>query len=450
MCAISFQTLSSQSFGGVKFSRKAVIDVGASDPERGSVKMRIYSNDGLLEKQVGSQPAAPNKITDSDGFVREVGARVFDAVSDLPKGDLIDTVVIFAPGQGKNGVYGTFNNLFGSTGATLKRINFNNIWDALGTQAVPKAKKKSDNTRTLLAVNDMFGVGSAAIEALATTPKYAPLLKQDGLKGTLAMTGGGCGVITFDIQGNNIQLNGTERGHTLAGGMKMSGRKRTAEGKGASSVALIRNFTEALKLDKDQALKIAQLADARVVTQFQHTLAKTAPRYKAYVGTGAFNEYPVSGDLSKVTLSLKGVGEPRHQEAALKAMATYVDGLAQIAHNDALGGASVFIATGPLLHHGVKPYFEANPEAVRKHFGLKEGDEAETLFDKALSKRIRYKLDGAGRSMARLTNFKVISDLPIEDNTAGGQVFANSQKVGAYHNRFRMPVPEPTPLNTSA
>lgn len=390
-----------------RFSSKAFVDLGASHPG-GTVKIQFVDKNG---KAVGTPQRVllhPDKYAqNSPAFVTRVAQEI---QKQFPKSlhdaaDWLTDTVVFCPGQAENNVLGIAINIKNQQGQSLCDINFDVLSNQLGSISDGKKVK-------VLAANDMFGVGSAAIAALKASPEHKAFLQQPIMSASVIMTGGGCGVIGLQKIGPQIYLTGMEAGHTPTGH-----GKQVLETSSASVPALTRLFAKSLRLSKKDAGKLVDLGIGRVVTQ--HKIVPSNNEEEALIkASGLFVAHK---EEEKTVYKLKKVNSESHNLAAQAAILTYLNDLGRFIAGEAAASKHAVIVTGPLAQ-GISDWLETKGSTLRSE----------------LMRYVDQYLDPSARNLADKNEFRIITDLSLADNTAGGNVFSHAQNVGRF-NWFAIP-----------
>ncbi len=401
----------------IGFGYKLAIDSGASDPRKGSLKITIFKNNG--DKLISScgiekfhTKVCPNGIKSSNDYINGLKARIEDFINNnkvknklkelIGNDKKLKGIALFVPGATVNNKAKVLPNLKDENNKPLKDVNFNEVKNVKG---VDKA-----NEFNLLALNDMAGATAYVAKTLASQEGRI----YSGLKATVCMTGGGCGVSSLKVVNgdsknpdapDDIIVVTTELGHVR--GLKNEG---SVEKEGASVPALISNYAEALRLDQSKINTLLGLGNAKLVTQYPLILDKKSNEAQNLIKTKLFNEKKAQDD--KVKLTLKNVTQEQHNKASNNAVNVYLDAVAQIAQIEAAKGTNEFILTGPLVG-GVKK--------VTKKMGMN--------FDEEVKKRAINLLGPGGKAMADSNDFKVSSDINIPDNTLGGPILLDGDFV---------------------
>ncbi len=384
----------------VGFGYKLAVDSGASDTRKGSLKITMFSNEG--DKLISSNDnelknfpknVCPNGIKSAEDYVNGLKARINSfiknsVIKDIIKGlkgddKKLKGIALFVPGATLDNKAEILPNLKDENDQPLKKVNFNKI---------DMGKKGVDENYKLLALNDMAGAAAYVAKALANKEEL-----NNGLKATVCMTGGGCGVASIKVLNGQTVVETSEMGHIK--GLKTN---KPLEKEGASVPALITNYADTLSLSADKKNKLLDLGNAKIVTQYPVKLEKDCDEAKKIRETELFDE-KVSNNNSSFTL--KELKKEQHEEASGAAINAYLDSVAQIAHIEAAKGTNKFILTGPLAQ-GIK-------QAVN-------GSGSGNNFDKTIKSRAMNLLGNSAQAMADLYKFSIDSSIEIPDNTLGG------------------------------
>jgi hypothetical protein len=302
-------------------------------------------------------------------------------------------------------------NLKDPEGKSLTNIDFKALWPAL--------KEYAGDAPKLLSANDMFGVGTGIISALMAHPQYKSMIEKDGFSGTVCMTGGGCGVIGFRRVGNTLQLEGSESGNIHhANGQPL-------EQTGLSAPALMREYAKALGLRDEQIKTLLETGNARPATEHEIKVKKGTPEYDTLIKTGLFDEKPCKVcNADVVLLSLKGISKADHEKAAWTGVNAYLDSAAQLCQIKMTEGYNALFLTGPIAG-AIQRYLQEN---------------AKQPLEVLLKNKTLAIANVAAQSMGQMSNFKIVTDIQLPDNTVGGLLFAQSQPVSEIPYLYRLPV----------
>lgn len=402
----------------VSFGYKILVDSGASDPHRGSFKIKIVSDDGKkVLLQTDGIPESLEKVGPEGGFITAKDYvdglsnnivsginLVKDKITELK--EKLTGVCVNVPCYVRDNKAKIVANIKDHNDQSILDIDFKTIKDNLQKAGV----EISEDNFKLLATNDLAGAAAGIAQIMARSPKYNDLFKE-GFFGSIWMTGGGTGVADIKIKNGILEIETSESGHNRA---IQSKKDRSIEKYGGSSPALIRNYCKALGM-KDKDIKtLLNVGKAKIVTQFPVKLDKGSEAEKIFMNTGLFKitgEKTYDQGRTRVLLQLKGVNNKDHKKASITAIDKYMKSLAQIASNKILEGANCIILTGPMA---LRIREQVNKDSDKYWDGK--------TFDEMVTNKTIDLLDQTGIKTMQIHDFKIISDIDIPDNTVGGEV----------------------------
>lgn len=423
-----------KSRNNLAFGYKVYVDTGASDPVRGSFKVRIASDDGrklLLDadqlpeslQKVGTPSGFKTGKDYTEGLSRNI-AKSIELVKDKVAGlgEKLSGIVINAPCYVKNNYAETVANIIGA-----EKVDFNDIKNNLKRAGI----ELSEESFKLVALNDLAGAAAGIAKMMANHPESKEQFK-DGFFGSIWMTGGGTGVADIKVKNGVLEIETSESGHNMAINSK---KGRSIEKEGGSSPALIRNYCETLGMKEEDIAKLLQFGKAKFTTCYPLKEDTGSDAEKAFLNTGLFikeKEVINSEGRKKSILKMPNVGKKEHDKASKKAINKYIATLAQMASNKILEGANCVILTGPLAMKVIENV-NSNPEKW-------EGK----TFDQVAMEKTKEMLDQAGVKLVDIHKFKFVHDFVVPDNTVGGELLLKEGTscigAGIRGNWINMPV----------
>jgi hypothetical protein len=400
-----------QQVGKVNFGHVIVADSGASNRQQGSLKMSLVTDAGQ-ELDTFSGTMADKPFVGDKDYLDGLTEKLFmfehnntHAVNALEGNDrALNGIVIYAPAATIDNKANVFANLVKTDGTPLRDIDYNTIIPNLKKLLSVQAGIHSADDLKLIATNDMIGTGSALAKQLVLRGDL-----KEGYQGAFYMAGGGLGAGEIQVVGDKVLVKSTESGHTRISGAGKT--LKTAESAGASSTALIRNFSEALGLSNAKTAAIIRTGNAKIPMQFIIASDDAdAKEIEALRSTKAFTEFDSIVVEGEKLFRLKGVSEKAHQQASRKAVGKFIDVIARMSADRAVEGANQVILTGPLTS-GIGKDLQHNPEL----FGGK------SLVELIATKTFAF-LDQAGQNMAKLNKFIIADNIRVGNNTEGGLI----------------------------
>ncbi len=237
----------------VNFGYRCYLDIGSSDPTKGTIKLVIREGNEILHRLSGK--LCPDGIESSKHFVEQIISvikackeKCIDKINLLPKlKQACEEIIIFTTGRPYPTEKGTyflkrFSTLSTHTNEELKNIDYS-----------PIQEKFKDTKITIL--NDMIGAAGAVLKRI----KY----KKIPNSGLVITTGGGFGTSYFKKVTKNgipyIKISESRDGNREINGHRM-------EKYAASVRALIRNFCKEFGFAQSTIAKYEHAGDARLIT----------------------------------------------------------------------------------------------------------------------------------------------------------------------------------------
>lgn len=407
----------------IAFGYKVFVDSGASDPYRGSFKIKVESDDG--KKVLFATDQIPEKLekvgrngkfTTAKDYVDGLSANIVESLG-LIKDKLAELkekltgVCINVPCYVKDNKAKIVANIRDKKDQSILDVDFSQIKGNLQKAGIELEESKFK----LLATNDLAGAAAGIAEQMASNPKYQDIFKE-GFYGVCWMTGGGTGVADIKVKDGVVQIETSESGHNRAVESK---KNRSLEKYGGSSPALIRNYCQALGMKDKDINALLTLGKAKLITQYPMKLDKGSEAEKEFMATGLFKI--VKDDGKRVGLKLKGVDKKAHLKASKVAIDKYMESLAQLCAMKVDEGAQYIILSGPMALR------------VREDIDDKSKEmwDGKSFKDMVIEKTRSY-LDETGNKMLDLHNLEFICDIEIPDNTVGGRVLIddNTRFIG--------------------
>lgn len=389
------------------FGHKLILDSGASNQNKGSLKMSVVSDSGQEIECFKSVVCLDGFKQDGDylkGFqarIIEVYKKCKNEIAKFSNEDKsLNGIIIYAPGPTVNNTASILPNLRLPNGDSLKNIDYNQLPDMLRSK-LPNVKI-SPNIK-LFAINDMIGAGAAIADNLNENG-----LLKNGYMATYFMAGGGLGAGDIEVINNKAVIKTSEIGH-----MRVSGNGKNIIGigsYGASSTALIRNFGKALGYKQEEIDKLIRTGNAKIATQYQ-VVTKDKSEARNLDETGMFIRKQLGDEIS---YTLKGVTESQHKNAFLKSVNKFVETMAIVSTNKILEGTNHLIFTGPLLE------------------GIDNGLKNKNLgsIENLIKKKTHSFLTPVGKTMAKDYDVKFSFDIPLANNTQSGLTVLKGKYVG--------------------
>ncbi len=394
------------------FKCKVIVDVGGSVKEN-SCKINILSDDGkdsFVKEKTVVNTQGKKYYDNNDDFMEKIASRVKEVYEKIDLSKLNDDakrikeIVLFMPGNvfGRELIYAS--NIKGKNGRGLEDVDFSNIGNLLKKQGL-SVKDDAD----IKLFQDTLGGGMRVAKML-----YSKGLLNEGSHYTVAVTGGGCGIVNIKrFNGDKAILDVTGSSYFTDdnGILKVS----TA---GASTSALIRNFCKSMQIDKRFIDEIAACGFGQMVTKSEFKLDNDAK------GKTLKNILINNTDMYEIGendyIKIKDEYLNKRKYAMNEAINKYADALARFAIIKENECANGLIITGSL---GL-----AIDKACRQNGSSLAG----IVENKIIENYNTYEM---GKLKDR-HNFKVIcnSDFVLEDNTEAKETALNARFIGK--NRY--------------
>lgn len=389
------------------FGHKLILDSGASDQNKGSLKMVIVLDNGQ-EIECFKGVVCPTGFKYDEDYLNGIQIRICEIYKKCKnkiaklstKDKSLNGIIIYTPGPTINNKASILPNLRLSNGEALKNVDYNQLPDMLRTKLTDI---NINSNLKLLAINDMIGAGAAIINNLVEKE-----MLKNGYMATYFMAGGGLGAGDIEIINNKAIIKTSEIGHMRVSG---NGENIVEIGSyGASSTALIRNLGNALEFKSKDIDKLIRTGNAKITTQYR-VITKDKSEAKNLDETGMFIKKQLGNELY---YTLKRVSESQHQKAFLKSVDKFVESMAIVSTHKILEGTNHLIFMGPLL------------EGIDKALKSKNLENIENLI-----KRKTYSfLTPVGKTMAKDYDVKFSFDIPLTNNTQGGLTVLKGKYVG--------------------
>lgn len=384
----------------VYFGHKLVIDSGASNQQKGSLKIALISDNGE-EKHAFNSVVCPDGFKEKDDYLKGITDRVYEMYDEFSKSGKklvgkdknLNGIMVYAPGATKGNIAQELANLHLESGGSLQDIDYNKLPKLL-KRKLAQTEIHIQKKLRFAATNDMIGTGTAILLDIF---KNRPKTLTDGYRASFLMAGGGLGTGDIEVLGKQVYIKSTECGSTHASGS--GSHVKTLETVGASSTALIKNFANALGFSTKDINKLVATGNARIVTENAISPSKES-EIKALRGTGLFAETNIDG---KPHFTLMNITEAARIKARKAATNSFINALAQISSNKLLEGVNEMIITGPLTK-AISNSMKTSPKS----------------FIQLLEERTLSYLSLQGQSMNRNCNFRFIDNILVENNTQGG------------------------------
>lgn len=392
----------------ISFGHKIIIDSGASKPNHGSLKLSILSDETNAEIYSYNGVLCPDGFKkDEDyiqGFARQIAdsfEKSADKIMRLSPADReLTGVVIYAPGAIVNNFNAVLTNLKKiGTNEPLRNIDYNKIPAFLRNLLAAKGGKVSQDFK-IMATNDMIGAGASIAQHLVKTSNF-----QEGYSAAYLMAGGGLGVGQIEHNGEDVLIKASESGH-----ISVFGTNKSLEEYGASVRALIHNFAQEAGLRSEDTEKLVKLGNAKII---QPTIiASSEQEAKALSESGLFDT------VAKNSFKLRGISDEVQGRASFAAIQKFIESISILGANKVAEGVNSVILTGPLAK-GVE-------EAIGKQAALFGNKNLNTL----LMEKITSLLDDMGKNVAKLYDFKLITDIEVPSNNVGGSLVLQGKFIG--------------------
>lgn len=392
----------------ISFGHKIIIDSGASKPSHGSLKLSILSDETNAEIYSYNGVLCPEGFRrDEDyieGFARQIAdsfEKSADKISKLSPADRdLTGVVIYAPGAIVNNFNAVITNLKKlGTNEAIKNIDYNKISAVLRNLLAAKGGKLSDGFR-LMATNDMIGAGASIAQHLVKKGDF-----QEGYSAAYLMSGGGLGVGQIEHNGEDVLIKSSESGH-----ISVFGTNKSLEEYGASVRALINNFAKEAGLRSEDSAKLVKLGNAKIIQPV--VIASSAQEAKALSESGLFDT------VAENKFKLRGISDEVHGRASFAAIQKFIEAISIIGANKVNEGVNAVVLTGP-LSRGIE-------EAIGRQSALFGNKNLNTL----LMEKITSLLDDMGKNVAKIYDFKLITDIDVPSNNIGGSLVLQGRFIG--------------------
>ena len=394
------------------FKCKVIVDVGGSVKEN-SCKINILSDDGkdsFVKEKTIVNSQGKRYYDSNDDFKEKISLRIKEAYNkiDLTKitddAKKIKEIVLFMPGNvfGKELIYA--NNIKGKNGRGIEDVDFSNISELLEKQGL----SVSENSEVKL-FQDTLGGGMRVAKML-----YSKGLLEEGSHYTVAVTGGGCGIVNIKrFNGDKAVLDVTGSSYFTDdnGILKVSAA-------GASTSALIKNFCKSMQIDKRFIDEIAACGFGQMVTKSEFKLDDDAKgKTLKNILINYANMYEIG---QNDCIKIKDEYLNKRKYAMNEAINKYADALARFAIIKENECANGLIITGAL---GI-----AIDRACRQN----GTSLAAIVENKIIENYNTYDIE----KLKDKHNFKVIcnSDFALEDNTEAKDTALNAKFIGK--NRY--------------
>lgn len=396
----------------ISFGHSGIVDSGASDKFKGSLKSSLVSS---TNKEI----SAYRSVVCSEGFktnedylkglakgIADTYEGKIDKIKALSPADReLEGLVIYAPGAIIGNKANILQNLkILGTDESLTNVDYNKIPKLLRPLLAAKGIQISDRFK-LMATNDMIGAGASVAKQLAKDARF-----KEGYKALFLMAGGGLGVGEIKHMGKDVLIEASENGH-----INVFKTGANLEQYGDSVSALIRNFSKVAGLSLEDTETLVNAGNAKVATDLIVT-SKSKEEADTLKKTGLFSFSEGLAGESK--FRLKHVSEAAQKAASENAINKFIEAISILGANKVTEGTNEIILTGPLTN-GIQKAIAKEPE----------------LFDgKNLSELVMEKisslLDGAGKNMAKIYKTKVVTDIEVPNNTIGGNLILKGKFIG--------------------
>lgn len=426
----------------VSFGHIAVIDCGASDKERASLKLSMLSDNGnLLSKYSGVAskdgfytssdfPAgiATNIVSSYDkpynGSDKKYEDNILKEVVNKLRGNdkVLNGIITFAPCITKNNQTPIIGNLkIKGTNKSLTDVDYRVIPSLVQNVLASKGIKYSENIK-LVATNDMIGTGVAIVKEMVKDPELSKDFKE-GYYAAFIMVGGGMGTGQIEHHGNKVIVKSIECGHN-----HVYGTGGNLEQYGASAGSFVNIFMEEANKDKkiftpEQIQIVTDVKNGKVPMQFPVITLNLPKEEKDLKPLMKSELFEVTEKLDKkgdkiAELRWKDLDEETFKRASAKAVNKLAEAIAMMAATKVNEGANSVVLTGPLAD-GIRMDMKHNPD-------LFDGKELSQIIDA----KIKKQLDPVGDGVAEAYNFKLLTNVKVKDNTQGGDLILKGKFIG--------------------
>lgn len=394
------------------FKSKVIIDVGGSVKEN-SCKINILSNDGkdsYIKDKTVVNTQGKSFYENNEDFLQKIAVRIKEAFEKIDWSSLkheekkIKEVLLFMPGNVYDGELIYADNIRGKNSYGLESVNFKTIPEHLKELGLPTDKKTE-----IKLLQDTLGGGMSVAKML-----YAKGLLEEGSHYTVAVTGGGCGIVNikrFSGEKAILDVSGSSYFTNENGILKISGA-------GASASAFIRNFCKSMQIDKRLVEEIATCGYCPMVMSSEFELGDDAKgKTLKNVLLNKTNMYEIG---ENGCIKVKDEYLNKRKYAMNVAIDKYADALARFAVIKENECANGLIITGAL---GL-----AIDRACRQN-----GTSLSGIIENKINETYNtYEIE----KIKDRHNFRVIcnSDFALNDNTEAKDIALNARFVGK--NRY--------------